>query len=233
VSAIKAVFFDFQDTLAYFDRGAYKLYVEAAAEHGVTVTEDVLLMSTEDAWAEYQTPVGPDHSKESEDEESFLEVRVAVHCRRLANAGIEGPVAEAIGRHIDELEAQPERYALFEDTMPALDRLARAGIASIVVSNHIWRLPEVVRGLGLGSRLGGVLTSARVGYRKPHPEIYAAALRLASCEPAEAIFVGDSPSHDVEGPRRSGMHALLIDRAATAPGDGVITSLTEVPLEWT
>ncbi len=231
MTSIKAVCFDFQDTLAYFDRGAYELYVEAAAEHGVTLTGEQIRTDTEDAWAAYQTPLGPDHSAHSGDEQSFLAVRIAVHGRRLAKAGVEGAVAEAIGRRVDELETDPARYALFEDTLPALDRLARAGIASIIVSNHIWRLPEVVRGLGIGARLEGVLTSARVGYRKPHPEMYAAALRLAACEPDEVIFVGDSRSHDVEGPRRASMRAYHLVRDATAPDEDVITSLLQVPLQ--
>ena len=38
MTSIKAVCFDFQDTPAYFDRGGYELYVEAAAEAGRTVT---------------------------------------------------------------------------------------------------------------------------------------------------------------------------------------------------
>ena len=76
----------------------------------------------------------------------------------------------------------------------------------------------------------GVLTSARVGYRKPHPEMYAGALRLAACEPGDVLFVGDNLEHDVEGPRAAGMRAVLLDRGGADGRADIIGSLLELPL---
>jgi putative hydrolase of the HAD superfamily len=232
---IRAVCFDFQDTLATFRVGGpYGLYVEAAAELGVAVAERDLLMDTTSAWADYQTPLGPDHSAYSTDEETFLDVRAAVHARRLRAAGVEAEVAERIGRRIDILEADPGRYALFPDTLPALERLAQAGVQALIVSNHIWRLPEVVRGLGLGAKVEGVLTSARVGYRKPHPAIFRAALRLTGTAPGDTLMVGDSVRDDVEGALAVGMRAALLDRGGRHRPVGeapVIRSLLDIPLQ--
>ena len=231
---VRAVCFDFQDTLATFRVGGpYGLYVEAAAHFGVTVAEESLLMETSSAWADFQTPLGPDHSAASTNEEAFLAVRAAVHARRLCAAGVERAIAEQIGRRIDLLEADPDRYELFPDTLPALDRLAQAGVPAVILSNHIWRLPEVVRGLGLGSRVEGVLTSARVGFRKPHPNIFRAALRLTGTAPGETLMVGDSVRDDVEGALRAGMRAVLLDRSGThrrLEGADVIRSLMDIAL---
>ena len=83
---------------------------------------------------------------------------------------------------------------------------------SIIVSNHVWRLPEIIRGLGASSRFEGVITSARVGVRKPHPGIFEAALRLAGTPVDATIYVGDSVKHDVQGARGVGMGSILIDR---------------------
>jgi putative hydrolase of the HAD superfamily len=232
---IRAVCFDFQDTLATFrDGGPYGLYVDAAAEYGVVVSEDALLMDTTSAWADYQTPLGPDHSAHSTDEATFLEVRAAVHARRLCAAGVEAEVALQIGRRVDLLEADPARYRLFPDTLPALDRLAQAGVQAVIVSNHIWRLPEVVRGLGLAAKVEGVLTSARVGYRKPHPGMFHAALRLTGTAPGETLMVGDSVRDDVEGALGVGMRAALLDRDGRhrrVEGATVVRSLLEIPLQ--
>jgi HAD superfamily hydrolase (TIGR01509 family) len=234
VRPIRAVCFDFQDTLATFRVGGpYGLYVEAAAALGIAVSESELLMDTTSAWAEYQTPLGPDHAAYSTDEETFLGVRAAVHARRLRAAGVEAEAAEQIGRRIDILEADPGRYELFPDTLPALDRLAQAGVQAVVVSNHIWRLPEVVRGLGLAAKLEGVITSARVGYRKPHPNIFRAALRLTGTAPGDTLMVGDSVRDDVEGALAVGMRAALLDRAGRhrpVAGASVIRSLLDIPL---
>ena len=38
---------------------------------------------------------------------------------------------------------------------------------------------------------------------KPHPSIFEAALRAADVEAAEAVMVGDSLTHDIDGARGS------------------------------
>lgn len=228
--ALRAVCLDFQDTLACFERGHDALYVQAAREHGVEFTVDAFAAPLDDAWAQWRTPLGIDHSSASKDRQSFRAVRLEVHRYRFRAAGVDGDVVDPIVERLAELESQPEHYRLFDDVLPTLDRLAQAGVAALVVSNHLWELPEIVRALGLGAKLEGVLTSARVGYRKPHPAIYAAALRLAGCDPSEMLFVGDNPGADVDGPRAAGMRAVLLDRAGTREGADVIRSLTEIPL---
>lgn len=236
---IRAVFFDFQDTLARFRDGAwnsaYGLYQEAAREHGIEIAPESVVLPTDEAWADFQTPDGPAHPDHSRDPASFALVRVAVHRRRLARAGITGDVADAIGRRIDELEGEAARYELFEDVIPGLDRLAEAGVRAVIVSNHVWRLQEVVEELGLGSRIAEVVNSARVGYRKPHPAIYRHAIEVSGVPAEETVMVGDSLSHDVIGAERLGIHGVLLDRTGEVrPHDAgaVIRTLLEVPLAW-
>ena len=227
---IHTVCFDFQDTLAHFDGTHLGLYVQAAAEHDVEVTIEALSEHIDDAWEHWRTPQGVDHAAASRDERTYGALRLAVHQNRFRAVGVDGRAAEAIAKRVLELESDPGRYRLYDDTVPALERLAAAGAEAIVVSNHVWRLPEIVEALGIGSRLRTVLTSARVGYRKPHPAIYAEALRCAGCDPAEVLFVGDNAQADVAGPRAAGMRAVLLDReGAHAEGDA-IRSLLEVPL---
>jgi putative hydrolase of the HAD superfamily len=236
MTRIRAAFFDFQETLAEFREGdAYDLYLEAARERGVHLDRERLLVASDDAWAEVQTPDGPAHPEASRDEASFLALRVRVHSRRLAAAGVNGTVAEAIAAGVDTLEADPSRYVVYEDVVPALEALGRMGVQCVVVSNHVWRLPEVVRGLGLGARFEGVITSARAGYRKPLPRIFEQALALTGIPPEETVMVGDTLSHDVHGAERLGIHGVLIDRDGTRPapeGVRVIRSLLQVPLQW-
>jgi len=236
---MRAVFLDFQDTLAHFRDGAwnsaYGLAVEAAREHGIDLDPQSIVMPTDEAWADFQTPDGPAHLEFSRDPESFSQVRITVHGRRLAKAGITGDVAASIGRRIDELEGDAARYVLFEDTLPALERLKSEGLRVLIVSNHIWRLADIVRELGLDAYVDEVVNSARVGYRKPHPAIYRAALEASGVPAEETVMVGDSVGHDVRGAQRAGLRGVYLDRSgANPPPEGVrtITSLTEIPLEW-
>src|SRR5690606_4295167 len=135
---------------------------EAAAEHGITLERSQLFMASADAWAEFATPEGPDHREHSWTEASFIEARARVHARRLVAAGVDPDIAVRVGRRVDALESQPHRYVAYDDAIPTLESLARAGIISAIISNHVWRLGEIVFSL-FGSRFEVVLTSAREG----------------------------------------------------------------------
>ena len=109
--------------------------------------------------------------------------------------------------------ARPESWRVFADVAPALSRLEQAGIRVAIGSNFDSRLRGVAAGLPeLCGLLDAVVVSSEVGYRKPHPAFYTAAARALDAPPDRVMFVGDDPANDVEGPRRAGMRALLLDR---------------------
>jgi putative hydrolase of the HAD superfamily len=233
---MRTVLFDFDHTLGQA-KSHYGMYVRAAEEHRVDVTEAQLgAAELDDAWARWDTPQGQDHSNESADEATFVEVRREIARRRLRAAGVDcsDEQLDQITTRIANLEGHADQYMLYDDTVPALERLGRSGVQSLIVSNHVWRLPEIIRALGVSARFKGVLTSARVGVRKPHPRIFEAAMHLAGTGPGETIYVGDSYKHDVIGARGVGMEAILIDRDGRTAGEqldvAVIHSLEELQL---
>ncbi|MEI7925802.1 MAG: HAD family hydrolase [Chloroflexota bacterium] len=234
---IRTVCFDFDGTLAFMRPSHWALYAEAARAAGIVVSEEALAaQATDDAWAPWMTPLGPVHLDASKSQAAFRALRADLAGDRLRAAGVqdEARLTEA-GRVAALLEEEAARYVLFDDTVPALQRLADAGIDSIIVSNHIWTLPEIVEDRGLGALVHATVTSAREGVRKPHPAIFSAALRHTSTPPEAIVMVGDSMSADVRGAEAAGMHAVFIDREGTrtVPQDvRVIRSLLEVPLEW-
>ena len=234
---IRTVCFDFDQTLGYMQPSHWAAYEEAARAAGLDVTAAALQAGgTEGGWERWSTPLGPVHLEESRSQEAFRELRAALAIERFRTAGVpDGPALLDAGRRAALIEEESTRYVLFEDTLPALRRLKDAGVTSIIVSNHIWALPEIVEALA-GDLVAHVVTSARAGYRKPHPAIFEAALALTSAAPGETLMVGDSVSADVRGAERVGMHAVLIDHGGTMspPEDvRVIRSLLDVPLEWT
>lgn len=226
-STLQAVLFDFDGTLATY-RSHLGLYVSAAAEYGVAVTEADVAATLHDSWGPWLTARGVDHSAHSADEATYnAEVRSRLHVARLAGAGATGDL-DAIAARICELECDPAHFEVYADTPPALARLKAAGLRIGIVSNHVWRLPEVVEGLGLGRYVDATFTSARVGYRKPHPAIYEAVLKAMGLTAEAALFAGDSVAHDVEGPRAVGMRAVLIDREGRYSDREAIRSLDEL-----
>jgi HAD superfamily hydrolase (TIGR01549 family) len=119
------------------------------------------------------------------------------------------------------------------DNAPLITRLAphyRLGI----VSNFYGNLATVCDELGLSKWFSVIVDSKVVGYRKPDPRIFQAALDALEASADQTIFVGDSPSRDMAGARALGMaHVWLVgDRTPRpqpcCPGDPLIGSLAEL-----
>jgi putative hydrolase of the HAD superfamily len=64
-----------------------------------------------------------------------------------------------------------------------------------------------------------VVDSSEVGMRKPNPAIYHHALEaLGGVPPEQAVFLDDSPGN-VEGAKRAGLHAILVEDPEAAVRD--------------
>jgi putative hydrolase of the HAD superfamily len=122
------------------------------------------------------------------------------------------------------------RFRAFGDARPALMAARERGQRTVVVSNWDVSLVGVLERIGLAELLGGVVTSAVIGVRKPSPAIFEAALRIAGAGAGEAIHVGDSVEEDVDGARAAGIEAVLMRRDGRPgpPGVPTIASLTEL-----
>jgi FMN phosphatase YigB (HAD superfamily) len=101
-------------------------------------------------------------------------------------------------------------WALFDDTLPVLERLTQAGWTHAILSNHVPELRQIVTGLGIDGAVALISCSAETGYEKPHPEAYASVLDPLG--PAEAWMVGDNVVADVLGAEALGIPAVLVRR---------------------
>lgn len=121
--------------------------------------------------------------------------------------------AERLARLVRERFLDPAAWQVFDDTRPALERLADQGWSHVIVSNHVPELADLVEALGLAPYFAHVVTSARVGYDKPHPAIFRHALEQAG-HPERAWMIGDNPIADVAGAQAAGIPAVLVRRHA-------------------
>ncbi|MHA6764210.1 HAD family hydrolase [Streptacidiphilus sp. PAMC 29251] len=153
--------------------------------------------------------------------------------------------AAALGRELDPVVARAavdrqyratiEAATLRADVVDTLRELRVMGVHVQIVSNMDQeQLAGLIDRLGLGELLDAATSSEAAGSCKPDPGIYRVALTKAFCQPAEALFVGDSPRHDVHGPSALGMRTawLTVDAGPEPPlvqADFVITALAEVP----
>jgi putative hydrolase of the HAD superfamily len=216
----RAVLLDVLGTLCYLDEPASRLRRELATR-GIEVSE-------QRAQGAFAAEIGYylEHQMEGATPASLedLRDRCAAEVVRVLElpAGQRDSVREAL---LAALVFVP-----FPDVRPALEALRRRGLRLVAASNWDCSLPDVLARMGLGDLLDGAVSSAVAGAGKPDPAVFHQALAVAGCGASEAVFVGDSLENDVEGARRAGLRALLVQRSGDPPpGVEAVRSLEQVP----
>lgn len=83
-----------------------------------------------------------------------------------------------------------------------------------VVSNFIvpGGLEELLISNNIRQYFNFIISSAEVGWRKPHRHIYESALEQAKAKADEIVFIGDDIKNDYYAPKEFGFCSLLYDR---------------------
>ena len=230
----RAVFFDVDFTLIYPGPGLQgDGYGAFCARHGVTVDTSLFRAAVGKA-----APVLDEVKAHNYDAQLFIDYTRAI----IGHMGGRGPGADLAARDIYDEWAACHHFFLYDDVEPALRRLAEAGLKIGLISNTQRPLDEFVAHFALDNIFSAAISSAQLGFLKPHPAIFEAALAAVGEPAAAAVMVGDSVKADIEGARHVGMRAVLVRRT----GDGlssplqhllgpgfedvpVITSLAELP----
>jgi putative hydrolase of the HAD superfamily len=158
--------------------------------------------------------------------------------------------AEAVGVPVGLVEAKDLLNAYewtavpgtipFPDVIDALVLLREKGIKIAIVTNAyqpMWLRDLEIQAHGLLDHFPDCrISAADVGYLKPHPAIFQAALDKLGITPHEAVFVGDNPIADIAGAQGAGLKAVLRVTTPTPPmlsglivPDAAVNSLTELP----
>jgi len=205
----RTVLWDFDGTLAQRPGMWAGCLVEALDEHepGHSVRADDVRPFLRDGFP-WHAPLTP--HPELSDPEAWWRSVGGLLARAYAGVGIEQARAARLAtlarrRYVDPAAG----WTLFPDTTPVLSTLRDAGWRHVILSNHVPELPELVLGLGLDGLVDAVITSAAIGYEKPHPEAYACARRIAG---DVAFMVGDNYEADVAGAEAVGIPAVLVRR---------------------
>jgi HAD superfamily hydrolase (TIGR01509 family) len=133
----------------------------------------------------------------------------------LAEIGLEPPPAalEAFTEAVLDTSVHTAKVEPPEPGMrEALASLCDLGLQLACVSNAFMGasvLERILEERGLRPYCLFTISSCELGYRKPHPAIYRAALERLAATPGEVIFVGDRLDADVEGPASLGMRTVL------------------------
>jgi len=202
MAALRAVLFDVDFTLAkpgpeLMPEG----YVRCGEAYGLALDVARYEAAREEALVDLKRHPELDHDEE---------IWVAFTERIVVGMGGEPPAAHDVAVELTTRWQQHDNFELYEDVLPALDELRRAGLKLGLVSNSARDVREFARHHSLDIDAG--ISSFHHGKTKPHASIFRAVLELLEVEPAEAAMVGDTLEDDVEGALALGMRAVLVDR---------------------
>jgi HAD superfamily hydrolase (TIGR01662 family) len=240
--ALKAVFFDLDDTLLDWSgfHGNWGL-LEAAHLRNVFdfVANTIHPLDDFDTFAtEFRHRTM----------EAWAGARTSLRAPNLGSVLVETAVALNVPSNKLDMRKLLEVYAwdavpdthMFPDVPDALQLLHDNGIKVGIVTNAYQ--PMWIRDVEIATH--GILpffpscrlSAADVGYLKPHPTIFQMALNCVGVKPQEAVFVGDDPEADIAGAQAAGLHAVLRYSArqtrmldSVIVPDARIVTLTELP----
>ena len=203
--ALKAVVFDFGDTLLH-RTGGPRLLREAAARRGVDVGE----AEASSLWDEIQRRARtPDEIARGRDLSEEAHRRCWLALYRVADE-----LAPGISE--DLYAAERDGWSPYEDTVPVLRALRTAGVPIAVLSDTGFDIRPLFARWGLADLIDAWILSFEHGVAKPAPELFASACSAIQTPPREALMVGDNRLTD-GGAVDTGMPTLLLPRW---PGSG-------------
>ena len=210
---IKAVVFDWFNTLARYDPPREEVQSQALKQFGVNIEPVKLIgpLAAADRFLYGQNAIKPVRNRSFE-EQANLYIRYEEIL--LTEAGIQfvKDIPARIYKEGSDIFSRKQDFVLFDDVLPALKMVRGHKLIIGMLTNLTKDMVQLSNKLGLTSYLDFIITPAIAGADKPHPAIFQAAIAKADAKPEECLYVGDQYNIDVVGARGANMKAILIDR---------------------
>lgn len=227
---IRAVLLDFYGTLGESTHHGLRL-ADVLGEMGYDAPSDAI-----DRWFNDGLD-GTEHDEHSVSRDHYVAWQRARFAALLDECGVSPADREAVSARWGG--AGGAAMAAYDDAAHVLDEMRAAGLALAICSNWDWDLREAVAQAALAEHVDVMVSSAWVGARKPHSRIYTATVQALEEHTGmrytaeEILFVGDTWSCDVSGPRAEGMRAAYVRREHREPDHTAPANVTEhVDGEW-
>lgn len=209
---LKGIFFDVDDTLystSEFSDQARSEALDAMIEAGLSVEKSVLQEELREVIGEFT----------SNYEHHFDKLLLRVPRRHYR--GINPAVIIAAGV-IAYHETKVRRLAPYEDAVEVLRLLSKTELILGVITEglEVKQAEKLVR-MRLNQYLSpnSIFISNQIGISKPNPKIYQRACSDLNLKPAETMYVGDNPDHDIDPPSRIGMLTVRMRRGGKYVGN--------------
>jgi HAD superfamily hydrolase (TIGR01549 family) len=206
---IRAVFFDVDFTLIFpgptFQAEGYR---RACAARGIIVDPAKFDQAT--AASSF---ILDDVEEQIYNHDIFIHYTASI----IEKMGGRGAAVVDVAREIYDQWSVNHHFETYDDVAPALTELQRRGFIVGVISNSHRSLDAFREHFSLADIITVSVSSAEHGYMKPHRSIFDAALERANVTADQAMMVGDSVKHDIDGALNAGWRAVLLRRSGEVP----------------
>ncbi len=203
----RVVFWDFDGTLVHFTPwriAVMDVLDECEAGHCVDTEQISPFLRDGFPWHKPE-----EHHTHFRDPDDWWQALEPVFLRCYKGLGYTDKRAQELAGQVHQRMTKPERFILYEDTIPVLKALKQKGWRNVILSNHMPELPDIVDALGLANYVDFCITSGITGYEKPNPRAFFHALEVSD-HPETVWMVGDNAVSDVKGAEATGIPAILV-----------------------
>lgn len=227
---VEIVFFDAGETLLRPYPSFPELFARVVGEAGYPVTADEA-RQVQDRLAPHLVELADETGIQTPSLDPQDSLRFWSHLYRSLLAEFDIEDEDLVGR-LYETFSSTSSYKLFDDALPALERLKGEGYRLGLISNFERWLEEMLTEFEIGHHFEVSVISGIEGVEKPDEGIYRAAIEKAGVDPRTAVHVGDSPANDIDPAAAVGLRPVLLDRVDRYPSYSAaprISSLLELP----
>ena len=211
---IALVTFDLYDTLVETVPPRCERFAVALERSGMPTPVKAVLHADRKAEDHYTIQNGryPIRDRSPEEVRQFRLDQVAAYLSALG-LPTDDETVRTVQRHFwDETQGRGWRYRAFDDVVSTMEYLAAHGVKRAIISNADADVTSFCLQMGFAGQMDVIVTSALVGWEKPDPRTFFAALDPLGVAPEDALHIGDQVLSDVKGARAIGMAAAIIDR---------------------
>ena len=209
---IKAIFFDFDDTLG--DRVTYATACFRAILEENTDIDDPILM-----------------------EEAVQDCMMWDESGNIAKSHIEKMLKKKYGivlpfdNFMDAWVDLQWRYCVpYEDSERTLQELGKRYQLGVITNGPVYAQMQKLKQSGLDRYFpeNNVIISGAYPFKKPDPEIFWEACRHLDVKPEEAVHVGDIYSRDISGALRAGLTPVWMTASGRKSGGGNVLKIDKI-----
>jgi len=208
---IKAIYFDWFNTLAHYDPPREEVYRRAFKEHCIDISFEQAFRGLLDGDRQFFAlkSRGLIKYQDLADVEDVLTL-YPLAIGKAAGISVAPDVQLKVIRRA--LQNFNNRTILFEDVLPIFEELKKRKYLIGIITNADRSVIDLTSSLGLSRYLAAVITSEQVRAEKPDAAIFKAAYVQGGLKPDEMIYVGDQYKSDVLGAKNAGSQGILLDR---------------------